>query len=300
LTASPKSGGEVGDSPEGKLDVPVERPRSAKEIHIPTATWVLAILVGAVLGLVWWEDRGSLERGNRLFRAGRAEAAAEVYGSWVDTTAVGLLASYNMGTALLGIGSEEAERHLLRATEGRELEAVRRAHYNLGYRLMEGLDADSDPFSAVPLLVSAMEHSRAALRIDPFDEDAQWNLALAGRIYGALALVFEEGPVEGTRDDAEGPIQRSEETAETSRSGGAGVGAEDSPPLDRTQEGTGPQEGAPETLARGDPGPLPEDAVMSLLQGRIDDTALLVRGILWSQRPVGGSSGGEPFLGGVR
>ena len=179
--------------------------RHKRRRRIRRAAWTFGVLVAMVLGVAVFKDWRSLERGNRLFRGGRARAAAEVYASRLDdTTTLGLLVSYNLGTALLGTGSEEAERHLLRATEGLEPEAVWRAHYNLAYRLIEGLDVDSDPFSAVPLLVSSMEHSRAALRIGPQDENALWNLALAARIYDEMALVFEEGPVEDARDDAEG------------------------------------------------------------------------------------------------
>ena len=58
--------------------------------------------------------------------------------------------------------------------------------------------------------------------------------------------------------------------------------------------------GSPETLARGDPGTLSEDTVRRMLEGRTDDTVLLVQGILWSQRPEisGLAEGGFP--GGVR
>jgi len=154
----------------------------------------------------------------------------------------------------------------------------------------------SEPNYVLRLTESLTERS-CALRIDPQDENALWNLALAARIYEEMALVFEEGPVEDARDDAEGPVQRSEESADP---GGAGEEAADTAPEANPGELQGPEVGSPETFARGDPGTLSEDTVMRMLEGRTDDTVLLVQGILWSQRPdISGLAEGR-FPGGVR
>ena len=239
-----------------------------------------------------------MERGNRLYREGDARAAADIYAVRIDTTAVGFRASYNLGTALIQLGSEQAERYLLSATEGGDSTAEQRAHYNLGYRLLTGVDGDSDPFSAIPLLAGAIDHNRAALRLDPLDEDAKWNLALAVQTFGELPQVFEEGPADSGEGEVENPEEGSEGPPSESDDEEAPQPSEDVPLLENPGTPEGVMVGAQETLARGDPGPLTEEMAMRLLEELTDDTELLVRGILWSQRPDIDGSDDQPSLGG--
>ena len=252
-----------------------------------------------VLALVLLTARAwsSMEWGNRLFRAGRLRAAADVYAMRVDTTASGARASFNLGTALLHLGSDEAERYLLRAARGRDSAAVQRSHYNLAVRLLGGVEPDTDPFAAIPLLSGAIDHSRAALRLDPRDDDARWNLALAIRAYAEVAEVFEEGPAEsGT--EVEAPEEESEEGGSESESGGAGEELEDITPPESPGRPAGAAEGVREALSREDPGPLTEAAIADILGDHVDDTERLVRAILWAGRPTVDRRSGEPFPGG--
>ncbi|MDE0394413.1 MAG: hypothetical protein OYK82_06520 [Gammaproteobacteria bacterium] len=252
-----------------------------------------------VLAVVFLTARAwtSMEWGNRLFRSGRLSAAADVYAARVDTTASGARASFNLGTALLHLGSDEAERYLLRATGGRDSAAVQRSHYNLTVRLLSGVEPDTDPFAAIPLLSGAIDHGRAALRLDPRDDDARWNLALAIRAYAEVAEVFEEGPAESDTE-VQAPEEESEEGGSESESGGAGEELEDITPPDSQGRPAGAAEGVREALSREDPGSLTEAAIADILAGHLDDTERLVRAILWAGRPTVDRRSREPFPGG--
>ncbi len=259
----------------------------------------LGLILFLVLPMVAWGlGRNALERGNRLFRSGDARGAADIYAVWVDTTAVGLRASYNLGTALAELGSDEAERYLTRAAEGSDSASAQRAHYNLAYRLLSGVQPDSDPFSAIPLLSGAIDHNRAALRMDPGDQDARWNLALAVQAFGEVAQVFEEGPAE-TDGETNIPDEDVELAPSEPEAGGAGEELDAVSPEDTPSDPAAATVGVGEAPAGGDPGPLSEvDADRLLAEGRADDTEMLVRGLLWSQRPR--SAAGEAFPGGRR
>ena len=272
--------------------------RDPRPYRITRLAWVGVGLTGILLTVAVGQSRTAMERGNRLYRAGAARAAADVFAVRIDTTALGFRASYNLGTALIQLESEQSERYLISAIEGSDSAAVQRAHYNLGYRLLTGVEADSDSFSAVPLLSGAINHNRAALRLDPGDENAKWNLALALRIYGELAQVFEEGPADDAGGAAKAPEDESARAVSETAEGEAGEEPEDLP----LSENAGTQEvilvGVQEALAKGDPGPLTEEMSMRLLEQLTDDTELLVRGILWSQRPDIEWWEDEPFPGG--
>lgn len=258
---------------------------------------VPGLLLGLALVFLTARAWTSMEWGNRLFRSGRPRAAADVYATRVDTTASGARASFNLGTALLHLGSDEAERYLLRAAGGRDSIAVQRSHYNLAVRLLGGVAPDTDPFAAIPLLSGAIDHGRAALRLDPRDDDARWNLALAIRAYAEVAEVFEEGPAESDTE-VETPEEESEEGGSESESGGAGEELEDITPPDSPGRPAGALEGVREALSREDPGPLTEAAIADILAGHLDDTERLVRAILWAGRPTVDRRSGEPFPGG--
>ncbi len=264
---------------------------------VPLRRLIPGLLLAVTLVVLTARAWASVEWGNRLFRSGRLRAATDVYAARVDTTAAGAQASYNLGTTLLHLDSDEAERYLLQAAGGSDPAAIQRSHYNLAVRLLQGVEPDTDPFAAIPLLSGAIDHGRAALRLDPRDDDARWNLALAIQAYAEVPEVFEEGPAESDTEVA-APEEESEEGGSESESGGAGEELEDITPPDSRGRPAGVGAGVREALAREDPGPLTEAAILDILEGYVDDTELLVRAILWSQRPTVDRRGGEPFPGG--
>ena len=231
---------------------------------------VLAAAVGVVMLLVWL-DRGSLERANRLYRAGREARATELYRARTESRVTVPEALYNLGTVLLRPPPElEAEGYLRLATESGDSATVQRGHYNLGIHLLLQLEAASDPDSWVTLLGAAIRSNRRALRLDPRDEDARWNLAFS-------QLVFDEMARAQSPDEAADPSE------EESRQGAdeglvipePGQGDDRPPPL----------EGNREALAGEDPGPLTEVEAMGLLEFVYDDPKQLLWGIFWAHRP---------------
>jgi len=123
---------------------------------------------------------GDLERGNRLYRAGRyAEAVAayrEALGSGPGTPVL----HYNLGTALLRLGRyREAEQEFGQALSSVEPQLREPTLYNLGTRyLLEGRQGGASLGSRLDDAIAAY---RQALRIDPHDAQAKWNLELALR-----------------------------------------------------------------------------------------------------------------------
>lgn len=123
------------------------------------------------------------ETGNRLYREGEFERAAAEYQRALERGERSPALHYNLGTALLRLGRyEEARQQLELATRAEEPEIRQRAHYNAG-------NTDLDPAFTAPAtearreqLQRAVAAYREALRLDPADEDAKWNLELAERL----------------------------------------------------------------------------------------------------------------------
>ena len=238
------------------------------------ARWMKAGLLAPPLGLIallLWMDRGSLEYGNRLYRSGRDEQAADLYRARTEARFTGPEALYNLGTVLLRPeAGAEAEEYLRLATETGDSAAVQRGHYNLGIHLLFQLEASSEPDSWVPLLGAAITSNRRALRLDPGHEDARWNLAFS-------QLIFDEM----TRVEAPGEVSESAEEESPS-------GADEGLVIPEPGQGDGrppPMEGNREALAGEDPGPLTEDEAMGLLEFVQDDPVQLLWGIFWAHRP---------------
>ncbi len=230
---------------------------------------VLACLLAALglVGTFLWQDRGSLERGNRLYRNGQVQRAEPLYRPSAESPATAPTALYNLGTALLTLGTPEAEQYLLLATEAGDSAAAQRGHYNLGQRFLTQLDVVAAPDSWIPLLAAAIGSNRAALRLDPGDENAQWNLALAQRMLDDLTRGLEPAEVRSDED----------ETAPS----------EDGIVIPQPAEGERQPmtEGEREALAGDDPGPLTESEALGLVEAINDDPEQLLWGILWSRRP---------------
>jgi len=241
----------------------------------------LAVLFAFGASRVW----ATVETGNRRFSRGDVEGAAAAYAAALGRGDGAGIPSYNLGTALLTLGSSEAEEHLLRATRSQEVEVARLAHYNLGVGLLREADPELDPTSATLLIGEAIRHNRAALRIDPGNEAARWNLAIALHMRRSLAPVVEEAPVEDPEGEAE--IVPDEPRDSTSRAAAAGAGEESTtaPEADDPGDPEGPRTGVRESRAGTDPGTLSDAEVQRLLDSQPDDTEKLIRGILWSRRP---------------
>lgn len=123
-----------------------------------------------------------VERGNRLFRAGKYAEAVQEYRAALRDGDDSPVLRYNLGTALLELGRyDEAEEHLRAALEDVDPGVRERAHYNLGQRFLEDARSRDDPRAAVGLYDAAVEAYRQALRLRPDDEDAKWNYELALR-----------------------------------------------------------------------------------------------------------------------
>jgi Ca-activated chloride channel family protein len=125
---------------------------------------------------------GDVERGNRLYRAGRYAEAVEAYREALADGEDSPQLQYNLGTALLRLGRyDEAQSHLQRALSGVESEVQRRSFFNLGSRFLEEGRTRGSTTPPAELLASAIEAYKRALRLRPDDDDAKWNLELALR-----------------------------------------------------------------------------------------------------------------------
>jgi Ca-activated chloride channel family protein len=137
---------------------------------------VLALLAGTGFG------PSDLERGNRLYREGRYEEAVAAYRRVLEGGRTAPEVHYNLGTALLALGNyAEAEQQLRAALQGVDPALRHRSFYNLGNRFLDEGRAERDVQRQGRLLDAAIDAYRRALRIDPADSDAKWNLELALR-----------------------------------------------------------------------------------------------------------------------
>jgi tetratricopeptide (TPR) repeat protein len=163
------------------------------------------LAVAAVAGLAsgWSAERSSLERANRLERAGRVDEAVDLYEARTRATPSDPELRYNLGTALVALDSAAAEIELARATPGGSRELRARARYNIGVvRLNDALEA-AEPDSVLAHAAAAVEANRAALRLRPGDPDTKWNLAMAARLLDSIysfqrrsGRALDEGAVE--------------------------------------------------------------------------------------------------------
>lgn len=217
---------------------------------------LLLVLVALLsTGGVW----SGVERGNRLYRAGKYAEAVEEYRAALRDGDESPALRYNLGTALLRLGRyAEAEEQLQAALEAVDPEVRQRVHYNLGQRFLEEARASGDPTSAVGLYDSALESYRQALRLRPEDQDAKWNYELALR-EREDQMQRSGGPPQ-TDPDAQPQGDQGED-------GSSGGGPSDS------QE---PQDRPPEPRA-GDRAPLTPEQAERILSGVEQDERELFR-----------------------
>ncbi|HET9947649.1 MAG TPA: hypothetical protein VFQ22_01865 [Longimicrobiales bacterium] len=269
----------------------------------PVRTRIAALaLLLAVAAALWALDRGSVERGNRLYHAGAVPEAASVYRRALGGAEPGgspAAAAYNLGTALLTLSPDSAEAYLRAASEAADPMTAQRALYNLGWRhLMEG-STPQEPDSARASLTRAVQVLRAALRMRPDDDRARWNLQLAQRLLDQIAPPTEEaGRESGSQNEEEiamrdPSLARSDEPARQE-----GPQPDDPRPADNAGERRGPQRGSRESWATQDPGPLTREDALDLLTTVSDEPEALLKGILWSHRPDVAWWAGQPYPGG--
>ena len=228
----------------------------------------IAVLVGSLGALAVAYNfnaryRSSLERGNRLYHEGQVENASEVYRARVESQLGESEAAYNLGTALMSVGSAEAEEYLRFATEIGEPAATQRAFYNLGSLFLSRAEEAAEPEVAVPQLFGAVASGRAALRLDPEDDDARWNLALAQIMLDSLTPPPPPAPEEPEEEE---PSDGGMVIPEMARLGVPRGREFEAPPGE-------------------DPGSLNPAEARALLDGVETDVEALIRGILWSRRP---------------
>ena len=136
----------------------------------------LALVAALIAGI------GDFERGNRHYRAGRYEEAVAAYQAALEDGDERAELRYNLGTALLRLGRfDEAQQFLEAALQDVDPALRQRTLYNLGNRFLEEGRGTGEAEQRNRLLDAAIEAYRDALRLDPADQDAKWNLELALR-----------------------------------------------------------------------------------------------------------------------
>lgn len=178
---------------------------------------------------------GDAERGNRLFREGRFEEALAAYSEALEGGRDDPELRYNIGTTLLRLDRyAEAERQFTRALRSVDPALRTPTFYNLGLRFLEDGRASPDPRAQGRLLDAAVEAFRHALRLDPDDVDAKWNLELALREQQEAAAGGAEG--EDERDSQQG------QQGEQPQPGGAGAPPPPGDGADRPERAPAPGE----------------------------------------------------------
>ena len=239
----------------------------------------------AALGLVaaWSVERASVERANRLQRAGAAEDATAVYAARIEAEPNDPALRYNLGTALLDTEDARAEEELSRGTRAADPEIRSRAQYNTGLlQLDRALNADT-PDSVRMHASASVGANRSALRLQPDDENAKWNLAMALRLLDSI----DSQQRRSGREQMEGAMEADVVT----RSVNVPDPAED----ERAEDP--PAEGENETVVvMGNEGPLtPEEAAEILGRSHLDATQILGKILAlegrsrWGRRPTPGA-----------
>jgi hypothetical protein len=263
--------------------------------------WIVVTVVATAASVPFLirQHMRSVEHGNSLYHVGDSEGAAGVYepavasGSWE--------ALFNLGTALLDLDFDSADAVLSGAVDTDDPVAAQRAFYNLGYTLLATgmIPRPITPDSAATVLRRAVANNRMALRLDPSDDDARWNLALAQRALDAMQPPGSNSGREssGESDDEipmNDPAMARSQTAEAE----SGAEPDDPRPADNSGPRQGPREGAREAWATQDPGPLTPTEAANLLATISDEPEVMVRGLLWAHRPDVAWWAGQAYPGG--
>lgn len=210
------------------------RVRKGAHRRARAAAVLLAVGLGLGLGI------GDLERGNRMYREGRYEEAVAAYQKVLDNDRATPALHYNLATALLALGRyDEADAHFQAALQTVDPELRGRAFYNMGNRFLVEGRGEAEPARQGVLLDAAIEAYRRALRIEPSDALAKWNLELALR----------------DRDENEQRRQNMPQRQDDDQQGDQ----DDDEPQEQDADGTGSGTGA--SPSEGDEGADPGDAM---------------------------------------
>lgn len=259
----------------------------------------VALVVGALLlPLLVRQELRSVERGNRMYRGGDPASASDLYGGALERNDGDAIA-FNLGTALLALDADSARQFLDRVSESGDRLTAQRGFYNLGYGHMLAAELASTPDSVIPALRAAASSFRSALRLDPSDQDARWNLALVIRRLEAMLPPGEDtGEESGSESEDEVPMNDPQMARSETAPAESGPEPPDPRATEVSGERRGPREGAREAWALQDPGPLTAERALQLLATVRDDPEELLKGILWSHRPDIAWWTGQAYPGG--
>ena len=180
-------------------------------------------------------ERNSVERANRLHRAGELPEAARLYAERVGSDSADARLRYNLGTTLLGVGVTNAATELEAGASTEDVGLRVRSLYNLGlWNLTRAGEAESSD-SAYAFALASVDAGKEVLRLSPGRADARWNLAIAQRMLDSIEA--EDGRA------GEESVEGSAEPDELVRTPDDRVLQAESP------VGEGPQEGEEETAA---------------------------------------------------
>lgn len=200
----------------------------------------------------------SVERGNRLYRAGNYAEAVDAYRAALADGEDSPVLRYNLGTALLQLGRyDEAEEHLQAALNDVDPETRERVYYNLGQRYLEDARQTGDPEAQMARYDAAVESYRQALRLRPDDVDAKWNYELAVREREEQERAGGGGGEDEEQDQEEQP-------------GDQGQG-------DTSQGENEPSQGAPSRMGDGAQAPLTQEQAERILSAVEQDERELFR-----------------------
>ena len=264
-------------------------------VRATIAGFVTAALLGSAL---LWRDHTTLQHANHLYRSGDTVQAIEVYR---DRALVGIpreIAAYNLGTALVTVDPTEARTHLRGAITGGDTAVVRRGLYNLGYGLIASVREQLPADSAITLLAEAVRSNRLALRLDVSDEDARWNLALSQRLLDSVSNTGRYSEQQASAGTDETLLDLIAIARSPLGEGVSGLEPEGARSSESIGQRTGATAGAREAWASQDPGPVSDTDALRLVDAIYDGPELLVRGILWSNRPDVAWWASQPYPGG--
>lgn len=174
------------------------------------------ITIAALAAQTLWEQAATSAANDDL-------AAAEAdYRTLLSQTPEDPTLHYNLGTALARQGRfDDARPHLETAAEAGI--PADDAPYNLGNTDLEPAFADSTLAERDERLLRSIESYKTALRADPADEDAKWNLELGRRL-----LARDDPPPSGGGGggggggDGDGPQRQGERQPTPTAGGGSG------------------------------------------------------------------------------